>query len=313
MLKKPELLLIITVWILIHNTAAAQIVDPPAADETLIYFIRDNAAGAGGKAWISVNDQTLAALKEKRYTVMRAKSGTITLNSSIFGGLTALTTLDDRHGETVFLRWKMLDPIEEITANDAAEYIDKWKLAKPVEPRTNDLQAKALMNPQRLGLDVSQPATARLEPDEKTAVVTFVRLRDRFQWDFGIWSEEGLHGSIGPNQSIEVRVSAGEHIFLCGARNISVLRANLVAGRKYYVSDEDSSGPVFRFTPILSEKSDQIDNIMAKVDFVALDPNAMTERMRDREAVVIEYVRNVGKQLAAGEVDHRTLGSAHAL
>ena len=223
------------------------VVDPPAADETLIYVFR-KFPGYG--IWIAVNDQTVSPLKKnKRHTVVRAKAGLITLNAARGGWVIGEIAIDDRPGETVYVLVSSSGfvpkyAVEEISADDAAKRLRKTKPEDSMEPLANNEYHGVLLNPGQLGFNLMQLAGDAMEPDANSAVITFFRRKEKkmVDMDIGIWGSDGFIGDLRNEEALSVRVPPGEHFFVAGRTSTSVLRAQVEAGKQYAVLEASSHG-----------------------------------------------------------------------
>jgi hypothetical protein len=75
------------------------------------------------------------------------------------------------------------------------------------------------------------------------ALVTFIRATSfGGAIDFGIWDSDQLVGVLDPKTYIQYKAAPGEHVFLARAENWSYVKANLEAGKKYYILANVSMG-----------------------------------------------------------------------
>ena len=265
--------------------------------------------------WIAVNDQTVAKLKNKRYSVVRAKAGSITLNLATMGLVTAAIALDDRPGETVYLKWRLGDKeIIEVDEAEGKEFLRKAKQMKPIDaPLGNNEQVAALMNLSRLGFDLMRPAMERLSPDDEHALVTIFRRHQSDKLDFGIWSEHRYLGTLSANQGLEVLVPAGNHFFLSGNVGTTLLQAQVDAGKRYYA--RLAIGKMIlrvRLTPVALEQSDDLNKWLTDIDWVEVNPDAITPRIQERVDMVTDFVRSAGERAKIGTADFHLLSSENA-
>ncbi len=282
----------------------------------LLYIFRvGRFVGGGAKLWIAVNDQTVAKLKNKRYSVVRAKAGPITMNFATQGVVTAAIALDDRPGETVYLKWRLGD--KEITEVDEAEgkiFLHKAKQMKPIDaPLGNNEQVAALMNLSRLGFDLMRPAVDRLSPDDEHALITIFRRHQSDKLDFGVWSEHRYLGTLSTNQELEVLVPAGKHFFLSGNVGTTLLQAQVDAGKRYYARlDIGKMILRVRLTPVDLGQSDDLNEWLTDVEWIEVNPDAITPRIREREDIVTDFVRSAAERAKTGAADFHLLASGHA-
>ncbi len=119
--------------------------------------------------------------------------------------------------------------------------------------------------------------------EEGKALVTFVRAT----WyggniEFELWDRESFVGLIEWKQYIQVAVPQGEHVFLCKADNWSYVKANLEAGKKYFVLVNVSlqnGKPIARLKAVTKEQSEwgqaEIDYWLANLTPVTTIPEAL--------------------------------------
>ena len=293
------------------------VVLPPAADETLIYVFR-KFPGYG--IWIAVNDQTVSPLKKnKRHAVVRAKAGLITLNAARGGIVIGEIAIDDRPGETVYVLVSSSGfvpkfAVEEISPDDAAKRMRKTKPEDLMEPLANNEYHKVLLNPGQLGFDLMRPADGALEPDASSAVITFFRRKDKLgDLDIGIWGSDGLIGDLRNEEAFSVRVRPGQHFFVAGRGSTSVLRAQVEAGKHYYVwLDVGTWVQGIKLVPIEGSQEGKLQEWLSAATFLKLNESALTPRVRERGDIVMSYVNQGIAKAKSGEIGVRVLAAAHA-
>ena len=169
------------------NGAKSREIKPPAADETLIYVIREGKfAGSGAKLWVAMNDKTVARVKNKQYAVVRAKAGLINLNLATMGVILASTAIDDRPGETVYLTYRVGElEFTEIDKPAGEKFVRKAKETAPLKaPLDNAEETLALMRT-HVDFDLMRPASQQLAPDDGHAVISIFRRKEIKLFDFG--------------------------------------------------------------------------------------------------------------------------------
>jgi len=295
---------------------AADEVAPPAADETLIYLMRERRfAGGGAKMWIAVNDQTVARVKNKGHAIIRAKAGRITLNLATTGIVSGTIALDDRPGETVYLKWRLGDQvIREVDEAEGLKFLRKSKRTKPIdEIRPNNEELASLINLSRMGFDLMQPAGDVIEPNQDSAVITFFRRGDGKDFAFGVWGESEFIGTLAVHEGLSVRVPPGEHYFLAGNIGKTLLKADVEAGKRYYAwLDLGTWVGRVRLTPVARSESKNLEKWLDEVTWVDLAPDSITPRILERADMVTEFIGTAAERAAAGEADFHLLGSEHA-
>ena len=178
----------------------------PSADETLIYVLREGRfMGATAKLWIAVNDQTIARVKNKGYAAVRVPAGMVTLNLASQGLVLGSIAVDDRPGETVYLKYRVGERrVREVDAEEGIAFLRKAKATDPIdEPRPNNERIHALINITTLK-DAMVTAGERVLPD---AVITFYRKRDKYDMDLGLWSTTGFVGMLQATRATWVKPS----------------------------------------------------------------------------------------------------------
>jgi len=289
---------------------------PPAADETLIYVIRESRIlGKANGYWIALNDQTVARVRNKKHAIIRAEAGILSLSLANSGYIFAAAAIDNRPGETVYLRWRLGDTeLTEIDEAAANKLLKKSKQMDPIDaPMPNDEEMAVLMNLSRLGFDLMQPATEQLEPDDEHAIITFFRRSEADKFDFGISGEHGYVGTLAANEAVSIAVPAGSHYFMAANLGTSLLKAQVEAGKRYYVwFDYGKMMGRVRLTPVTREQSKDLDGWLDDVSHVQRDPSATSESIHRREEIASAYIRSAVERTATGEADFHLLGSEHA-
>ncbi len=294
------------------------VVAPPAADETLIYVVR-KFSGYG--IWIAVNDQTVSPLKKnKRHTVVRAKAGLITLNAAVGGGVIGAIAIDDRPGETVYVRvngsgFSPVFGVEELSPDDGAELVRRTKPEDSIQPLANNEYHDVLLNPGEMGFNLMQLVGDAMEPDANSAVITFFRRDEKksVEKDLGIWGSDGFIGDLSNEEALSVRVAPGEHFFLTARGNTSVLRTRVEAGKQYYVWQDISvwTGGV-KLVPIEGSQEGELQRWLSATTLLELNESALTPRVRERNDIVMPYVNQAIEKAKSGEIGVADLAAAHA-
>ena len=288
-------------------------VAPPADDETLIYVIREGRfAGSMNKMWIAVNDQTVARVENDAYAIVRAKAGRITLNLATAGIVAGAIAVDDRPGETVYLKWRLGDVhMAELDATEAHELLANLKQTPPIEElRPNNEQVQANYAPDVLGLDLTHPTTDIVEPDDEHAVITIFRRDKKDRLKVAVWGTDAYIAGLDINQGFRIKVPAGEHSIFTGLIPDAWIHTNVEAGKNYYAYIK--IGLVkFEVVPVRTKDAKKLDKWLKKIEFVTVDPANVTDRLREREKIVIDYLkaqfashRAAGKKLAMMGREH---------
>ena len=305
-------------------------VTPPGPDETLIYVMREGRmVGAIGGHWIAINDETVGYLSNDTHTIFRYPAGMITLNiatgeaekpplleHTASGGMPiASIALDDRGGETVYLEWKVNTwEFIELDEKAARKLIRKTDRSKPIDEFfPNIMQMGVLMNLSRLGFDLMEPAAGPLEPDAEHGVVTIFRQKDGDKFDFGIWHDNGFVGTLGAREAVSLRLSPGSYFFMASHFGFTHMMAEVEAGKRYYAwVDHGGLLGRLRLTPVPNTDARNLEKLLRKVSYVQLGRGVDAERVRDREKLVTEFIRETKSQAREGGVGFDLLAAEHA-
>lgn len=297
-------------------SADEPIAAPAAADETLIYVMREGRfMGSGAKVWIALNDETVARVKNKGHAIVRAKAGRITVNIASTGIVMAATTVDDRPGETVYLKWRLGDiGFTEVDEAEAQKFLRKSKRTDPIEKvLPNNEEEEALINLSRLGFDLMQPASGEVVPADGNSTITFLRRGDAENLEFGIWGQDGFVTTLAAFEATTISVPTGEHFFLSGNVGKTLLKLDAEPGKRYYAwLDFGSWAGRVRLTPISLAEEKDLAKWLDDVTWVELNRDAMTDRIREREAIVTGVIERAVEKTRTGESDFHLLSSEHA-
>jgi hypothetical protein len=286
---------VVCLSLLFFGSAVAQDegVAPPADDETLIYVIREGRfAGSMNKMWIAVNNNTVARVENDAYAVVRVPAGHVTLNLATAGIVAGAVAVDDRPGESVYLRWRLGDFfLTELDADEGAAVIAGLERTPPIdELRPNNERVQANFALDMLGLGLTHPTTEMLEPDDEHAVVTVFRRDKKELVRVALWSNDGYKGMLELNQGTQFRLPAGEHHLFAGLIPDTTVVANVEAGNRYYVSIDIGMVKI-KVEPVAAKEKKKLDKWLKKVEWVALDPALVTGRVHEREEIVLEFLR----------------------
>ena len=312
-------LIFIALFALIAGPSSAVAQDagiaPPAADETLIYVIREGRfAGSMNKMWVAVNEQTVARVENDAYAVVRAKAGRITLNLATTGIVAGAIAVDDRPGETVYLNWRLGDVhMAELQAEEAHQLLANLNQTAPIdEVRPNNEQVQANFALDVIGLDLTHPATDILEPDDEHAVITVFRRDKKDRFKVALWGADRYIAGLDVKQGVRIKVPAGEHYLFGGLMADSVLRANVEAGKNYY-AEVDIGLVKLKLKPIKSKDKKKLDKWLKKIQFLAAAGDDLrTERVREREAIVTAFMNSALRDNPEAAKKHQLMDSAHA-
>ncbi len=268
----------------------AQDAEAPGEDETAVYVIRKKSmVGAARKVWVGVNDQVLANLGSGKVAYFKVPAGINTINLVQEKIPLAYLSLDDRGGETVYLYYLYLKgQLDEIDQAEGKALVRKSKRMPDIgDPRPNDGYPQGLLNPGYLDLELMKAADMGVEPDAEHAAITFIRGKNSLeQLRFGIWGEDRFLGNLGAQSFLEIKVPAGEHMFFGLSEQWAVLRAEVAAGKRYYVRVEAGRGRWKARLELLAGDArlpqSELDTWLATSKRLALDESAITDTIQKR-------------------------------
>jgi hypothetical protein len=130
--------------------------------------------------------------------------------------------------------------------------------------------------------------TQVINPSPNYAVVNFLRP----SWivgriDFWVWDQDDLVGVLTSNNYIQYKAVPGEHIFIVDAWNSVAIKANVVAGKSYYVratSRMSWAGLTNVFLEVLKPDDTRIDAWLASLKPIALDTTRWDVEMKKCES-----------------------------
>jgi len=154
------------------------------------------------------------------------------------------------------------------------------------------------------------PAQTIIAAKPDTALITFVRAtKFGYKSDFHLWDSTDYVGTIYGGQYIQKEVAPGEHMFIAHGQNWAYIKANLEAGRKYYIVLNVTMGFTHAAVvpaPITKDQSkygqSDINEWLAKLDPVTPNPEGAAPFIEDRRPQVEQAVANGQKPDAKFQV-----------
>jgi hypothetical protein len=290
---------------------------PIGEEETLIYVIRQNTMlGAAQHLWVACNDRYYANLMAGQYCCFKVPAGVNTVNMRQMQVPFGFYRVDFRPEETVFLYFEMTKgKVTEVDADLGKTIVMKFKKAKDVNPEENTDVAMGLMNPGFVNLPLMKDATMVLEPAAGTATVTFIRSQGfAKEMAFGIWNQDRFLGSLTGKSCFAVELPAGDHTFVANSRYHAGLKAELEAGKRYYVLVEASMGwsqANLDFSPVQSDVAQsKIDSWIGACAQLELDTAAIDDLIRKRLDAAFPYVQDAVAKVQSGEIEAPLLAAA---
>jgi hypothetical protein len=144
-----------------------------------------------------------------------------------------------------------------------------------------------------------QTQTIQTAPADK-ALVTFVRpTRFGGRDEFVVWDSAELFGVVYGGQYVQKEVTPGEHTFIVHAQNWAYIKANVEAGKKYYVLLNVSVGFTHAVAiPVILSKTQSeygqthIDQWMSTLKPMTPNPDVAPRWVAKRQPQVDKAVEN---------------------
>jgi hypothetical protein len=146
--------------------------------------------------------------------------------------------------------------------------------------------------------------------DSGSAMVTFLRpsfIGSAIQ--FGLWDSEKLVGTLSASSYVQYLAEPGQHLFLARAENWSYVKADLKAGKQYFIIARTMIGLMkarVALDPILkvdTKQRDKIDGWLEKLSPTAMIPEKKKEYMAPR----IDQIKKAMAAFDKGEVKFEIL------
>jgi hypothetical protein len=290
---------------------------PPAVakDETNVFVIRESGfKGATRGVWIAANKNVVADLPSDSHVLIKLKSGMNVIHAVQELKGFGYFPVDNRPGETVYLNllYKKGE-MKEVSAAEAMPLIKKTEQVELLpEVRPNTALDDITINPGKLGLNIMEATDAALEPNDRSAVITFLRVENVFKdHRYDVWSDTGYVGSLIGGQYLNVRVTPGTHTFLSKAQNYSVLKADVAAGKHYYVEmvgDMLMFQQLVKLLPVDPDKDAKKIKALKKLTHLALNSSTLeTDIVKPRIQAGYAFLADVRQKIAEGKVAMREL------
>jgi hypothetical protein len=213
--------------------------------ETLIFVIRqDIFRGSAQGLWVACNDRYIADLSAGSYTYFKTRADINTVNLRQMQVPIFFRSVDFRPGETVFFYLEYGKGFYEVDKDLGKTMVMQYnKIENANNPEKNVDYVIGLMNPGLVDLKLMKETAAVPEPDANHATVTFLRPQDLgAAFPIGIWNQDGFLGDIRGRSQFTVKLQPGEQFFIANSRFYNALKADLSAGKKYYIIVETSRG-----------------------------------------------------------------------
>jgi hypothetical protein len=163
--------------------------------------------------------------------------------------------------------------------------------------------------------NIMVPASPLNLTGNNKALVTFIMSGQSnnpfptFQFEFDIWDGEECIGALSRYTYFQYVTDPGEHLFLARGGNRSFMKANLQAGKRYYVFVNLRIKPFYQnvyLEPVKKENEELIDALPSYLNDsqpISMLPEKRNDYVKSR----IEDVRNDIKEFRAAEHDYFAL------
>lgn len=284
---------------------------PPATPndhETMIYVIRPSSfVGAARNVWVSCNDQYIAKLYSGSYCFFKVPAGLNTINIEQSGISLSYHQVDNRKGETVFLKLEYTKGhLMEVPRDLGITLVMQNKQGEKYEGSDKSDQYKtALLNPGFVGLDLMKTAaTDSSDHPEGAASITFFRNQSLAEdVPFGVWSREGWLGDLKGNAYFKIKPQPGKHLFFCNAGSWSVCEINVEPGKQYFVRVQVERGwhePDIKFIPV--EQNHELNALIKASQEVTPSEVAINAAVRSRLDAAAPLIEEAMKNLRNGSL-----------
>lgn len=290
----------------------------PGPDETHVYVIRgSNFVGAARSAWIAANERVVGAVDNASHVLLKLKSGTNTVHAVQGLAGFGFVAIDNRPGETVFLSLDYAKGLmQEVPRDVGITMVMQTKASEPLaETRENTGYEEGLLNPGRLGLKLMGASNETLAADAKSAVITFMRPAALIkEIAFDVWDESGYVGSLKGGEYFQIRVAPGAHTYFAKSERFAVLKANVEAGKSYFVEYNVTRGWNMAHVQLLPRDATKEDAALKKqmtpLTRVALQQATLAQpSVKARLDAGSTYLINTREKVLTGETASRELTS----
>ncbi len=300
-----------------NKTLIEQFTPPviPEKNETLVYVIRQSSMlGAARGLYVGINDKVVADLYSGTYCYFKINDGINTLNLEQGTIPFSYYRLANRPGKTVYLYFEMTSgKLSEITEDLGITAIMKSQMAKDIgKPKNNKGYLSALINPGFLNLYLMKETTDKTNPDTENANITFIRPQSYAKdMAFGIWNESKFLGNLKGETYFQIKVPAGKHNFFGKSEHFSVLKADVEAGKNYYIQVAANMGWSQAHVKLLPIKSDKEQNEIQKwltnSKKVTIDETAIDPQVKKRLNLALPHIKTALNNVDKGKAEARYL------
>jgi hypothetical protein len=140
------------------------------------------------------------------------------------------------------------------------------------------------------------PTDTLIQPGPDYAVVNFLRPSSfGGAIKFGIWDSDNFVGVLTPKNYIQYKAAPGEHLFMARAENWAVIKANVAAGKTYYIVGAPRMGAwkARVALEVVNPDDPKLQKWMTSLRPTMVDPAQKDAYMAERVDDVRHAVKNV--------------------
>ncbi len=279
-----------------------------SSDETLVYVIRESSFVGGGRGlWVGHNKDIITDLGSGDYTYFKVKKGINTINAVQTMTGFSYYAIDETSAEPVFLKFNYAKGTVERLPNDLGiSYISKYSEVKTLpDVRHNDGYLNGLLNlAMYKNLNIMTESNATLVPDNKNAVITFIR-PDTFAdvLKYTIWSDNGIVGNLNAKSYFQVKIPEGKHNFYVKSQVTYALEANVMANKNYVVELDVGMGWTtahVKLNPIDTNNNNKYLGWIRSSKHLKLN-EVLDDNVKERIELALPVIRKIEAKLVSGE------------
>jgi len=287
---------------------------PPVAlekNEKLVYVIRQNTiVGAANVVNVALNDKIITKINVGEYCYFKVDDGINTLNLEQIVPF-YYYRLENTPGNLYI--YYTVGRASELPEDLGITAVMKSKKAQYFyEPANNVHYVSALMNPGILKLYLMEETDVAVYPDTENATITFIRPQSYAKnLAIGIWSENKFLGNLKGETYFQIKVPAGKYNFLGKSEHFSVLKAEVEAGKNYFIQVAASMGWAqahIRLLPVTSDKEQsEIQKWLDNSKRVIIDETAIDTQIKKRLDLALPYIKKALSDVNEGKAESRYL------
>jgi len=290
----------------------------PEKNETLVYVIRKSQIiGATRGLYVGLNDQIISNIHSGEFCYFKMNNGINTINLEQQLPF-HYYRIDNRPGEIIYLYFEMISittgKFSELPKDLGITAVMQSEMAKDMgDPKNNNWYVSILMNPDLLNLYLMKETDIAVTPDSENALITFIRPQSyKEERAFGIWNENKFLGNLKGKTYFQIKIPAGNYTFLGKSEHFSILKAEVEAGKNYFVQVAASGGmmlPHIRLLPVTNDiKQSDIQVWLDDSKHVIIDETVISAQINERLDLALPYIKIIIHDANDGKYESRVLG-----